>query len=371
MLDSLETPTTKTGGPFTFSCLRADELTSDHWAAWSAIQQSDPRLGSPFFRPEFTQLVETHQGGVEVAIIKRNDGIVGFFPFQRSCDSVGRPMGAPLSDFQGPILAVDADFSLYELLYACGLKSWRFDHLLAQYATAETGCCRRDESPYLDLSNGFDAYQSRIAEQGSSVLKKSRQYSRKVERDIGPIRWVWRDETETAFDCLDQWKSLLFEQMGARNIFRIDWVHSLLRGLLDHDTPEFSGMLTSLYAGDELLAVHLGIQSGSVLHWWLPTYNPNFARYSAGTILLTEAAARSHERGIERIDLGKGPESYKKRYATGATPICEGAIDTNVISRTLRSGWHLTRTTLEQNSWGTTPLSCYRKLRDWWCQQST
>lgn len=370
MFDSIESPTDQHSDALLYECWPASELTVDHWAAWSTIQQADPRLESPFFRPEFTQLVEATRGNVEVAVISRRSVPVGFFPFQRNGEVRGCPVGERLNDFQGPILARGVDFSPYALLDACRLSRWNYDHLLAHFATEDAGCCSCVESPYLDLSTGYDAYATQVAKQGSSILKKSRQYSRKVEREIGPIRWVWRDESEASFVLLEKWKTRVYEQIGASNIFQTPWIRTLLCELRDYVSPEFTGMLTSLYAGDELLAAHLGMQSGHVLHWWLPSYNPKFARYSPGTILLTEAAVRAQERGIERIDLGKGPESYKQRYATGAASVCEGAVDPNLFRRTLRRGWYLTRDVLQRNAWGTVPLNYYRKIRHCWTQPS-
>lgn len=354
----------------TIDCIPAEELPAEDWRAWATLQQQDSRVDSPFFRPEFTRLVQATRGNVEVAVLRRNDKPVGFLPFQRQGRHGGRPVGEPLNDFQGPILAANCEFSPFEVLTACGLKNFTFDHILADFAQFEASKYHDDESPYLDLSQGFDHYAAEVQANGSSIIKKSAQYSRKVERDIGPIRLVWRCEDDLVFNLLDEWKSLLYAHTAAPNIFRIDWIRDLLMKLRDYDSPEFSGLLTGLYAGDELLAVHLGMQSGNVLHWWLPTYNPEFSKHSPGTILLTEVAKRAGERGIERIDLGKGPETYKQRYCTGSTGLIEGVVDPYLMTRTLRSGWYLTRNTLRNSSWGAGPLKIFRKIRGWWSSES-
>ena len=82
----------------------ARELSPENISAWVSLQSADPSSDSPFFRPEFRQAVAAVRKDVEVAVLEENGQPVGFFPFQRRHGNVGRPVGGPMADFNGPIL---------------------------------------------------------------------------------------------------------------------------------------------------------------------------------------------------------------------------------------------------------------------------
>ena len=86
------------------------ELDSADAAAWSALQKADPQVASPFFRPEFAAAVALVRDDVYVAAIERAGETIGFFPFQTSAFSVGRPVGGPLSDCQGFVMRAGVDW---------------------------------------------------------------------------------------------------------------------------------------------------------------------------------------------------------------------------------------------------------------------
>ena len=95
-------------------------------------------------------------------------------------------------------------------------------------------------------------------------------------------------------------------------------------------------MLSALWVGEKLLAVHAGMRAGPVLHWWFPTYNTEFARYSPGRMLITKYIEQADSLGLRRIELGKGDEPYKRWLMTGEDPVVEGVIDLNGGRRWLR-----------------------------------
>src|SRR5262249_13859237 len=113
------------------------ELTADHVMAWSNMQQANPRLESPFFRPEFVQPFASMRTAVEVAVFDRAGSVVGFFPFQRKYWGIGRPVGDGLNDFQGVICSETCRFDPQSLLRACRLWTCELDHLVCSQASWE------------------------------------------------------------------------------------------------------------------------------------------------------------------------------------------------------------------------------------------
>ena len=85
-------------------------------------------------------------------------------------------------------------------------------------------------------------------------------------------------------------------------------------------------MLSAVYAGPDLLAAHFGLRAGRVLHWWVPAYDPAFARFSPGWVLLRAVIQAAPEMGVERIDLGRGLDDYKRRAMTGYELVSQGTV---------------------------------------------
>ena len=94
-----------------------------------------------------------------------------------------------------------------------------------------------------------------------------------------------------------------------------DWAHFALETIRTINTPAFAGVLSALFAGEKLLAVRFGVRTGTVLHWWLPAYNPDLPSYAPGILLLLAMAERGPDLGITRIDLGKGLQDYKRKIS--------------------------------------------------------
>ena len=121
-------------------------------------------------------------------------------------------------------------------------------------------------------------------------------------------------------------------------------------------------MLSAMYVDDQLLAVHFGMRTKDVLHWWFPAYDPQYHRYSVGLLLLLHMA-RSTELGFKYIDLGKGPEPYKQSMKTGQVDLLEGGIDQRMLRRWIYQNIHYTRKWVHNTPAAQSPLKVYREVR--------
>ena len=179
--------------------VRPAELTVEQLSIWSQLQRADKAVDSPYFRPEFTLAVSSVRDDVEVAVLYEGSEIVGFFPFQRKQFNVGKPVGGRLSDFQGVIVRKDLVWSVDDLMRGCRLTAWDFDHLITSQEAFSPHHWLTDDSPYLDLSNGFDAYVAEIHRTKSKQIKNVLRKSRKAEREIGPLRMEFNTTDDAVF----------------------------------------------------------------------------------------------------------------------------------------------------------------------------
>lgn len=317
------------------------ELTLDHQLQWRRIQHANPALDSPYFCPEFTLAVAEVRDDVQIAILEDSGEIVGFFAFQRGRMGCGKPVGAHLSDFQGVVIYKDVTWTAEELISGCRLTMWDYDHFIQSQHYFNQYHKHTAASPYMDLSGGFATYMQGRSEAGVKPLSRLRTLSRKLEREIGPIRFECNISDSEALHKLLAWKSDQYLASGGVDLLHAkNWACRLLERIHQRQTEHFRGMLSTLYVGGALAAAHFGMRSHSVWHYWFPAYDPRLARYSPGLILLMRMAEAAESIGIRRIDLGRGGELYKQRFMSGALTLAEGCVTVPSITSLLRKRVH-------------------------------
>lgn len=293
---------------------------------WTELQASDPRLASPYLCPEFTRAAAATRAGVEVAVLERDGSVVGFLPFQREPMGVGKPVGGRLSDCQALIAEPGTEWSAPDLLRACRLSIWDFDHLLAFQEPFRPFHRRVSDSPILDLSRGFEAWVAERRASGSNRIPQTRRKTRKLEREHGPLRFEPEVSDPDVLDRVIAWKSEQCRRTGVSDFFALDWTVDLVRRIHRTRTGDFAGVLSALWVGDRLAAAHMGMRSRRTCHWWFPVYEHDLARYSPGSVLLLELARWSAEQGLDTLELGKGDDAYKQGMLSGNVPVAEGCV---------------------------------------------
>lgn len=299
--------------------------------AWARIQEAEPSLQSPFFRPEFTEIVAAARSDVAVAIVRQDEGEPAFFPFQRGPFARARPVGARLSDYQGIVASGEPSSGAPALLRSCGLRSWDFDAVLADQPIFQPFHRRAKTSQCIDVTRGFEAFVAERAAAGSDQVADLRKQTERLEADVGPVRFEVHVEDPASLDVLLRWKSEQYRRTGAVDIFSFPWVRDVVRRVHGARHEGFAGLLSVLYVADEPVAAHLGLRSRTTWHYWLPAYDRRFAKHSPGLILLLQMTQAAVGLGLDRIDLGKGDALYKRRLANASVPIAEGSIEASLV----------------------------------------
>lgn len=303
------------------------ELTAPRIELWSRLLPDDTSFASPFFSPELALAVAAVREDVRIAVLSEGKETVGFFPFQLGPGGEGQPLASGISDFHGPVISGEVQWSAAELLAACGLRSWCFDHLPADQEPFRAWHREVAESPCMDLSRGFEAYARQRRLDGTRQILGVENLRRKMAREVGEVRFDARTTDPEMLDRLIRWKSDQYERTGrGRDPLRVPWIRSLLESLQPMESAGCTGMLSTLHAGGALVAAHLGLRSRSVWHYWFPAYARRFARYSPGLILLLEMARHAEVLGVRRLDLGRGDALYKRRLQSGSLWVAEGSV---------------------------------------------
>jgi CelD/BcsL family acetyltransferase involved in cellulose biosynthesis len=304
------------------SIIPGRELSDSLVGNWRRLQQSNADLASPYFHPEFTRVVARARPDVEVAVVEADGKITAFFPFQREDGAIGRPVGGILSDYHGIICAPGFGCDARELVRRCRLKAWDFDHLLASQSFFAEFHHSTDLSPQLDLSQGFDAYNRSV-----KWIQSEQRKARHIQTDLGPLRFVSHSADRQHLDQVVAWKSQQYAKTKVANPFINSWFNEIVSEIHRTEHAEFSGVLSLLYAGDCLVAGHIGIRAGPILHSWFPTYDLQMSRYSPGLLLFMKMAEHAPAAGIRIIDLGQGMSTHKQRMMNSSCRLASGSVE--------------------------------------------
>jgi CelD/BcsL family acetyltransferase involved in cellulose biosynthesis len=307
----------------------AAALAPGELARWAELRRANPVYRSPFFTPEFTLAVGAVRD-VRVAVIEDAGTVAGFLPFEAGRRRHGRPVGRPFSDYHGVVADEGAAIDPRDVVRACGLATWSFDHLPAAMKGFGPYVFGGGRSPCLDLSHGFEPYLD--ARRARSDIRGALRKARKLDREVGPLRLVPDCDDAELLARTVEWKRLQYAETGVRDVLADPWGRELLARLHATRGPELSGVLSVLYAGDVVAGLHLGLRSRHVWHSWFPAYNPELHRYSPGLVHLLELARTGPELGITEIDLGKGEARYKQALATDAVALCEGCVSAHALA---------------------------------------
>lgn len=303
--------------------IRPNELGPDELAVWHRFQRAVPGLDNPFLSPEFTIAVGEESPGARVAVLSDGDEIVGFFPFERRRWGVGVPIGAQVNDCQGLVHAPGADWDPKEVLRACGLTVWEFDHLVDPQPGFAPHLAHRWPAPIIDLSGGFTDYEALLRSRSSRFTRDLPRRARMLAREIGEVRFDLAADAGL-LDTVLAWKSAQYVRTGAPDLFARPWLPRLLHRLLATDHDGFTGLLSVLYAGERPAAGHLQLRFDGVLAGWFPAYDPDLGKYAPGLLHHLGTARAAGAAGVRHIELGKGGEDYKALLANGALMVGTG-----------------------------------------------
>lgn len=291
------------------------------WRDWAC---QDGQLVSPYLLPEFAQAVDAVRSDVLVAIISEDDQTMGYFAYHTPRRLGLRPVGAPMSDYQGVVTRPGSHFCAGDFLTRIGGGFMAFENWWNTAECESLDVRDRDGSVVVDLSDGPDAYFAGRKAAHKSQFKKMDRRRRNAERDFGPVRFVSGDPDGKLLETLTGWKSEQYGQTGKLDVFNIGWARDLITHLNRLEDPAFRGEVYSLWFGDELAAVEFGLRAGEVYHSWFPAYDERFAKVSPGLLLLHEIFHAAPELGLTRVDLGKGGAHYKTYYASYEVPLDTG-----------------------------------------------
>jgi CelD/BcsL family acetyltransferase involved in cellulose biosynthesis len=287
---------------------------------WREIVSGRSDFDNPFLSPGFALAVGRTRPAARVAVVEEGGRIVAFFAFERRPLGLALPIGAGLSDCQAIIAEPETELEINRLLAQCGIATWSFDHLVATQRPMLAPSSIERGSALIDVSEGFEAYLAQKGRQFRKVAKSER----RLAAEFGPVRFGFDVRDDVALSRMIEWKSEQYRRTGRPDRFSSRSTVDLVRDLAGASGPDLWGTLSTLHAGDRLVAVDFSLRSPTTLAGWFSSYDRELSRHSPGSIRRLRTIEAAGLAGLLRYELGKGEEEYKNELKTGDRLLCEG-----------------------------------------------
>ena len=317
-----------------YEFVRFADLSDDDISAWKSIISDDISLFSPFFEPAFTRVVSEVRNDVWIVLGREDGELKLIWPMQKA-GRVAEPVGAPFSDYHGPIVAAGADFDPEEMINAVDLSVIRMTGVHDPSCRLHNYAQEIDGAFVVDVRKGVDSYFATQRELYSRHAKKQRRIKRKMEREVGPISFGFDDRNEEHWSTLMRWKQRQYNETGRHNVLGPKWVQDMLHKLWKSEDADCGGYLHTLTHEGRLVAAEFNLGNKSTIHGWVPSYDPEFHSYSPGNMLQDFIIEGMEGHGLSFYDLGVSAGHYKKYYVEYQIPVIRGAIRSSSVMSTL------------------------------------
>ncbi len=328
----------------TCSILRAADFTSEHRNKWNRFRELHSDFQTPYYDLAFLNSVVAIRDDVEIAVIRRDESIIAFLPFQRVNARTAEPIGGRLNDYHGFLKHPSEVLDIRKILRDCQLDRFNFHSGIGQELEAYS--FQKLVCPYVDLEGNVEQYFCEHRKR-SSHLKKQAQKTRAIQRDVGSLNFEFDCRVEETLEQTIRFKSQKYRRTKIFDIFQVPWTVDLVREMFYRESG-LRGILSTLKAGNEIVGAHIGMVDENILHYWFPIYDPKFGKYSPGTELITQVINGCGERGIDIIDFGYGDQEFKLRYSNKERESYLGCITSTEPMFQLSKQWHFAKATIKR-----------------------
>ncbi|MES2152625.1 MAG: GNAT family N-acetyltransferase [Pseudomonadota bacterium] len=323
-------------------------LSASQLADWERLGSTVPALGSPFLSAHYAQAVADAGVDTRVCVLSRDGVTRGFFAFQfanRMARQLGSaaPLGAAMSDYVGLVAAPDLRLSPARLLQLAQLNHFGFSHLDASQCLHGLNGEQPRIGLRIRLDTGADDPLAILLADRHKYRKDTERRARQLVKEVAPLRFEFDlDGPERALTLgkLIEEKRAQYQRTGAPDALAAPWQSLLLHNLGGQRAGSCRGILSCLWVGDDWLAMHFGIMGNGILQYWLPVYNPAFAKFAPGRLLIHHVIGASVAAGFHTIDRGEGDTPSKRETANDEHQYLRGVWHNDSLSSRLTRGYH-------------------------------
>lgn len=320
-----EVLTNRALSPVKTTLITPNELDTGLVALWRQWQLASGHSLNPFLSPTFATTYGRHQKKSRIAVVEDGSEVVGLVPIELTSIGVARSLAYGLSDVQAPAFKPGYEFNTHRFISSCGIAVFEFDRFVPEIAKGlKPASVRLVPSPVIDLTAGYEEWLARKRKASSSTFRRVLQKQRKIGRDLGEVEFTYASTSHADLELLMAWKSAQYIRTGRRDLFARPWFRNVLHDLLEQGNDEFRLVLSKLSAGGRTLALDAGLRNEHTVAGWFPAYDPEFSKYSPGSVCLLMQIEGTANSGLTRMDLGVGEADYKESFKDFDDQVAEG-----------------------------------------------
>ena len=306
-----------------------DELDSMR-TDWLTLWRNTP-TATPFQSPDWLIPWWKHfgVGSLRVLLLLNDKRIVGIAPLFVRDDVRLCLVGHGNTDYMD-ILAADPECAPAIFKHLCQNRSWdeiEFENLRGESSLlAATNCPdvseyveEQDACPVLSLPAREDEFIASLPRQ----LQHNLNYYWRKLANLGEVKIEQANENNFAelFEALLSLHEARWRMNAASGVLREievqNFHHDAAAGLLSHDALR----LYALRLDARIIASLYAFHHGRCTYYYLSGFDPQFRRYSPGTILVAHAIRAAIREGDVSFDFLRGREDYKYRWGARDRPI--------------------------------------------------
>lgn len=307
--------------------IRPGELSDSERALWAGFVQTDGAPAGAYTGWQFATVVGDVRQDARVAVIEDGEGVLAFLPYHRRPMGLARPIGAPFSDYHGPVVRPGAALDLPAALRALGLSAYM--HTALPAPEGGDGACRPvfgEEQAYVaEVGSDGEAYLTACKEEHKTRFRGFQKRMRKAERERGPVEMLVGDRGQDIYDFTIGFKRRQYRLTGKHDVLGPKWAQEMFQRLREWDEPDFGLRLASMRIGGQLAAGELCLLGNGVLHSWIAAYDPEFSNVAPGIQLIGALLVGAPGIGASSVDFGTTEADYKQIFSTPRGRYLEGA----------------------------------------------
>lgn len=300
-----------------------DALGAAEIAAWTQLLHDSVQPPWAFLSPRYAEAVHAQVAPVDVLLCWQGAQLVGVMPLQRAAGWLGRaglrgPAGWAMCDYFGLLARPEVVLNWPQLLGAGGIPCLYFSHLDESQAAhgLQGGDARVGLRTRIHPEGGAAHWQA-LRQQDKKLVSDTERRERKLIAEHGALDFQMHSATAAPdLQALVALKNAQYRRTGHEGGALLAPANvRLLQHLLAATDPWCQPRLSVLRCSGRLVAAHLGLQCGALLHIWFPVYDAEFSAYGPGRILLRHMLLNAAQYGVACFDRGEGDTPAKRDFA--------------------------------------------------------
>ena len=335
------------------------------------LRDGQPVYDSPFFDIDFAEIVSRMRRDVRIALAFDGEALRGYWALHVRPGKWARPIGAPFSDWHGPVMQAGFEgLSAQEFLAKAGLKGMTASSFKpTSFASSAKSQISASGVAYMPC--GAEAYLASMKSLHNKHYKNLRRAERMIERDFERVVYTMDDPSLENFNWLMKAKSAQYRRTGRHDVLGPAWVKAMMETLRTERFARLRGRLSTLSFDGQLVAAEFNLLSDKIVHGWITVYDPDFARYSPGHMLMKRIICDMENTGHEMCDVGTDTNAYRKYYESFQQPVQNIIFETGRGPRLFLGSWRRLERSGPKSLSGVMASMRRRSDQIFACEQST